>query len=52
MLAASDSVYAYLEEMDRLRVGMIILLIIKMGVRRLISGACTLVSVLHLQPFD
>lgn len=36
------------EEMDRLRVGMIILLIIKMGARRLISGACILVSVLLL----
>ena len=51
MLAAGNSVYAYSGGMDRLRVGMIILLIIKMGVRRLTSGGCILVSVLLLQPF-
>ena len=39
------------EEMDRLRVGMIILLIIKMGARRLISGACILASVSSFAAF-
>lgn len=48
MLAAGDSVYAYSRGNGSIARGMIILLIIKMGARRLISGACILVSVLLL----
>ena len=50
MLAAGNSVYAYSGGNGSIARGMIILLIIKMGARRLISGACILVSVLLLQP--
>ena len=47
MLSAGESVHANV----LMLVEMIILLIIKMGVRVLISGGCILVSVLHLLLF-
>ena len=51
MLAAGDSAYAYSGGNGSIARGDDYPAYIKMGVRRLTSGACILVSVLLLQPF-